>query len=93
MSLCGYHSICDFSHCCNLRGRRKNGREGEGEGEKHESGEREGNACYKSRFFFNPPTIFSTNPNMSLSLRDQSQVQGFSAWSKLNYFVYRKLSS
>ena len=30
---------------------------------------------------------------MSLSLRDQSQVQGFSAWSKLNYFVYRKLSS
>ena len=32
MSLCGYHSICDFSHCCNLRGRRKKGREGEGEG-------------------------------------------------------------
>ena len=30
---------------------------------------------------------------MSLSIRDQSQVQGFSAWSELNYFVYRKLSS
>ena len=30
---------------------------------------------------------------MSLSIRDQSQVRGFSAWSELNYFVYRKLSS
>ena len=30
---------------------------------------------------------------MSLSIRDQSQVWGFSAWSELNYFVYRKLSS
>ena len=30
---------------------------------------------------------------MSLSIRDQSQVQGFSAWSELNNFVYRKLSS
>ena len=54
MSLCGYHSICDFSHCCSLHGRRKKGREGEGEGEKHESGEREESACYKSRFFCNP---------------------------------------
>ena len=67
--------------------------EGEGEGEKHERGEREGSACYKSRCFCNPPTIFSTNPIMSLSIRDQSQVRGFSAWSELNYFVYRKLSS
>ena len=40
MSLCGYHSICDFSHCCSLRGRRKKGRKGEGEGEKHERGEK-----------------------------------------------------
>ena len=30
---------------------------------------------------------------MSLSIRDQSQVRGFSAWSEFNYFVYRKLSS
>ena len=59
----------------------------------HERGEREGSACYKSRCFCNPPTIFSTNPIMSLSIRDQSQVRGFSAWSELNYFVYRKLSS
>lgn len=44
MSLCRYHSICDFSY--------KKGREGEGE--KHESGEREESACYKSRFFCNP---------------------------------------
>ena len=66
---------------------------GEGEGEKHEWAEREGSACYKSRCFCNPPTIFSTNPIMSLSIRDQSQVRGFSAWSELNYFVYRKLSS
>ena len=28
-----------------------------------------------------------------LSICDQSQVGGFSAWSKLNYFVYQKLSS
>ena len=48
--------------------------EGEGEGEKHERGEREGSACYKSRCFCNPPIIFSTNPIMSLSIRDQSQV-------------------
>ena len=67
--------------------------EGEGEGEKHERGEREGSTCYKSRCFCNPPTIFSTNPIMSLSICDQSQVRGFSAWSELNYFVYRKLSS
>ena len=57
--------------------------EGEGEGEKHERGEREGSACYKSRCFCNPPTIFSTNPIMSLSIRDQSQVRDFSAWSEL----------
>ena len=30
---------------------------------------------------------------MSLSIRDQSKVRGFSAWSELTYFVYRKLSS
>ena len=30
---------------------------------------------------------------MSLSIHDQSQVRGFSAWSELNYFGYRKLSS
>ena len=30
---------------------------------------------------------------MPLSIRDQSQVRGFSAWSELNYIVYRKLSS
>ena len=30
---------------------------------------------------------------MSLSICDQSQVRGFLAWSELNYFVYRKLSS
>ena len=75
---------------CSLRGRRKKGR---GEGENHKRGEREGSACYKSRCFCNPPTIFWTNPIMSLSIRDQSQVRGFSAWSELNYFVYRKLSS
>ena len=66
---------------------------GEGEGEKHERGEREGSVCYKSRCFCYPPTIFSTNPIMSLSIRDQSQVRHFSEWSELNYFVYRKLSS
>ena len=49
----------------------------------HERGEREGSACYKSRCFCNPPTIFSTNPMMSLSIRDQSQVRDFSAWSEL----------
>ena len=75
---------------CSLRGRRKKGRE---EGENHKRGEREGSPCYKSQCFSNPPTIFSTNPIMSLPIRDQSQVWGFSAWSELNYFVYRKLSS
>lgn len=50
MSLCRYHSICGFSY---KKGRRGEG-EGEGEGEKHESGEREESACYKSRFFCNP---------------------------------------
>ena len=87
-----------FKRNASLRGRRKKGREkstkegrqrqkgegeGEGEGEKHERGEREGSACYKSRCFCNPPTIFSTNPIVSLSIRDQSQVRGFSAWSEL----------
>ena len=62
-------------------------------GRKHERGEREASACYQSRCFCNPPTIFSTNPIMSLSIRDQSQVRGFSAWSELNYFIYQKLSS
>ena len=38
--------------------------------------------------FCNPPTIFSTNPTMSLSIRDQSQVRGFPAWSELNYLVF-----
>ena len=28
-----------------------------------------------------------------LSICDQSQVGGFSAWSEVNHFVYRKLSS
>ena len=89
------HTIfCSKSHllqiASSLGGRCKKGRGG---GEKHKRGEREGSACYKSRCFCNPPTIFSTNPIMSLSIRDQSQVRGFSAWSELNYFVYRKLSS
>ena len=75
---------------CSLRGRCKKGR---GEGENHKRGESEGSACYKSRCFCNPPTIFWTNPIMSLPIRDQSQVWGFAAWSELNYFVYRKLSS
>ena len=44
-------------------------------------------------FVICPTLFFSTNPLMSLSIRDQSQVRGFSAWSELNYFVYRKLSS
>ena len=74
----------------------KRGGRGGGRGEREKStkeGKREGSACYKSRCFCNPPTIFSTNPIMLLSIRDQSQVQSFSAWSELNYFVYRKLSS
>ena len=79
-----------------LCGRRKKGRERGRERGREKStkeGKRKGKACYKSRCFCNPPTIFSTNPIMSLSIRDQSQVRGFSAWSELNYFVYRKLSS
>ena len=39
--------------------------EGKGEGEKHERGEREGSACYKSRCFCNPPTIFSSKREWS----------------------------
>ena len=54
---------------------------------------REGSACYKSRGFCIPPTIFLTNPIKSTIKRDQSRVEGFSAWSELDYFVYRKLSS
>ena len=79
-----------ISEIVSLRGRRKKGR---GEGEKHKRGDREGSACYKSRCHCNPPTIFWTNPIMSLSIRDQSQLRGFPEWSELNYFVYRKLSS
>ena len=85
-----YPGMGRFTYPCNLRGRRKKGR---GEGEKHERGEREGSACYKSRCFCNPPTIFWTNPIMPLSIRDQSQLRGFSAWFELNYFVYWELSS
>ena len=65
------------------RGGRGGGRKGKGKGA----------PAIKGRCFCNPPTIFSTNPIMSLSIRGQSQVRGFSAWSELNYFVYRKLSS
>ena len=54
-------------------------------------GKREGSACYKSQCFCIPPTIFWTNPIMSLSIRDQSQVRVFSAWPKLYYFVCQKL--
>ena len=35
MSLCGYHSICDFSHCCRGgkgRGREKSTKVGKGKG-------------------------------------------------------------
>ena len=50
---------------------------------------RERSASFKSRCFCIPPSIFRTNP----TIRDQSQVGRLSAWSELNYFVYRKLSS
>ena len=56
MSLCGYHSICDFSHCCSLRGRCKKGREGEGEREKHERGKGKGAPAIRAGFFvIRPP--------------------------------------
>ena len=50
---------------------------------------RERSASFKSRCFCIPPSIFWTNP----TIRDQSQVGRLSAWSELNYFVYRKVSS
>ena len=46
---------------------------------------REGSACYKNRCFCISPTIFSTNPITSTVKRDLSQVEGFSAWTELNY--------
>ena len=49
MSLCGCHSICDFSHKKGREGEGEEEGEEEGEGEKHESGEREESACYKRR--------------------------------------------
>ena len=67
-----------------LRDRRKKGRE---RGREQSTKEGKGSACYKSRCFCNPPTIFSTNPIMSLSIRDQAQVRGFSAWSELTLFT------
>ena len=41
-------------------------RGGGGGREKREKGKREGSACYKSRCFCIPPTIFSTNPITSV---------------------------
>ena len=67
-------------------GRRKKGRAREKSAKEEE---RERSASFKSRCFCIPPSIFWTNP----TIRDQSQVGRFSAWSELNYFVYRKLSS
>ena len=57
-------------------------------------GKREESACYNSWCFCILPSIFSTYLIMSsVNTIDQSQVGGISAWSELNYFVYRKLSS
>ena len=43
-------------------------------------------------FVFHPP-IYPLIRWCQLSVRDQSQIGRLSAWSELNYFVYRKLSS
>ena len=59
-------------------------------GKSAKEAKREGSTCYKHQCFCIPLTIFW---QCQLSIRDQSQVGGFSAWSELNYFVYRKLSS
>ena len=77
-----------------LFGRRK--REGERGREKSTKvGKREGSAFYKSWCFCIAPTInFSELLRQhQLSVHDLSQLGGFSPWSDLNYFVYRKLSS
>ena len=49
---------CYFTGCIACVAGAKLKGEEEGEGEKHERGEREGSACYKSRCFCNAPTIF-----------------------------------
>ena len=52
------HLICIIN---GLRGRRKKGR-GMGKETSAKAEKREVSACYKSRSFCIPPTIFSTNP-------------------------------
>lgn len=87
-------------------GKGKGKREWEGEkGREREKGKRQGKkrrrrvkrqgegerllgreTCYKSPCFCIPPTNFLTNPITST-------INTWPAWSKLNFFLYRKLSS
>ena len=77
---------------CTVFARQAQKGEGGGGREREKSAKeekRERSASFKRRCFCIPPSIFWTNP----TIRDQSQVRRLSAWSELNYFVYRKLSS
>ena len=56
MSLCGYHSICDFSHCCSLRGRHKRGGKGRGREKSTKVGKGKGAPAIRAGFFvIRPP--------------------------------------
>ena len=74
-----------------LRGKHKKGRGGGWEKEKRK---REGSACYNSQCFLILPTNSLTNLVTSTVNTSPSQLSRgrFSAWPKLSFFVYRKLS-
>ena len=74
-----------------LRGKRKKGWGGGWEREKRK---REGIACYNSQCFLILPTNSLTNLVTSTVNTSPSQLSRgrFSAWPKLSFFVYRKLS-
>ena len=70
-----------------VRGRSK---KGEGEGEKSGKGKGRGSACYKSGYFFIPPTNFPTkSDNVNCQYVTNHKKGRFSAWAKLHtrYFL------